>query len=423
MAGIFGGIAGAGATVRTLVNVNAGGRGRLSGVVHGLCLLLVLLLFGDVAGRIPNVVLAGILLVTAVGMVDRWSRELVWKLTGTAAQKREIATNLAVVLLVTVITVVVDLMIAVGVGIVVASFLFVEKMSRSPIRQCYRGDVWHSRRVLPPETMERLAAEGRSTLVFELRGPLFFGTADKLATETGAELEGVERMIMDFRRVTEVDSTGARVLLLLEEQLQDRGIQLAFSSIDPGHFSFLKDMGVVGVVGEGRFFPDADRALEWAEDQILVRIRREEVERGEQPLEQLEVFRGVDPAILHGYLTRETFEAGDLVMRQGEPGDSLYVLAAGSMSVKLQLDAGKDRRLATFGPGSVVGEQALLEERPRLADVRADQPSIAYRLTQQNLHTLIEEHPAVASRFLWNIGVELSARLRGAHAELASLEQ
>ena len=135
----FAGLAGAGATVRTLVNVNSGGRTPLSGIIHGVSILLVLLVLGSLAGKIPMAVLAGILLVTAVKMVDEWSSRLAWKLTGHVQEKKRILVNICVVLLVTIVTVTVDLMIAVGIGLVVASMLFVIQMSSSVLKRKYDG--------------------------------------------------------------------------------------------------------------------------------------------------------------------------------------------------------------------------------------------------------------------------------------------
>ncbi|MGE0488357.1 MAG: SLC26A/SulP transporter family protein [Vulcanimicrobiota bacterium] len=423
ISGCFGGLAGAGATVRTLVNVAAGGRGRLSGMVHGLVLLAVLLAFGGLAGKIPKVVLAGILLVTAVGMVDRWSSRLIWKLTGTAEQKREIAINLAVVVVVTVVTVAVDLMVAVAIGIVIASFLFVEKMSKDVVHRSFRADVMHSRRVLPPHTMQVLSEQGNNTLVFELQGPLFFGTADRLATAlTDTVNDSIERVILDFRRVREIDASGARVLILIQELLSDQGKRLALASLDEARneWGFLVDMRVVETVGREFIFGDLDQALEWAENLILDQTEVDDHDYGPHRLEQLEILARFQPdeiETLKGYLVAEEFTQGQTVIERGHQGDSLYILTEGSLSVHRE-----QRRVATYGPGSLVGEMAVLEGLERGADVKADRPARAYRLDRARLEELTATHPGIAAKFLWNIGAELSARLRWTAREIECLE-
>ena len=272
VAGCFGGFAGAGATIRTLVNVDAGGRGRLSGMFHGFCLLMVVVAIGSVAGKIPNVVLSGILMVTAYGMIDSWSSGLLKKLASTAENKNEITANLALVLIVTVVTVVVDLMVAVGLGVVLASLYFVAKTSNTIIRGIYPGGAIHSRRVYPHHAQDLLEKHGHETLVVELQGPLFFGSSDYFTRAVEEQLKGeVKRIILDCHRVTGIDSSGGRALMLLQENVASSGRQLAIAGLTPEHHSwgFLRDMGVVNEIKEEFFFPDLDRAREWGESLVL----------------------------------------------------------------------------------------------------------------------------------------------------------
>ena len=410
IAGCMGGVAGAGATVRTLVNVDAGGRGRLSGMFHSVCLLLVLLFMAPLAGAIPYTVLAGILLVTAYGMLDRWSGHLVWKLTGTADQKKEIAKNLAIVACVTLVTVFVDLMVAVVVGILLASLIFVERMSRSVIRRCYRSDEVQSQRVLSPHVMQTLNEQGHRTMVFELQGPIFFGTADKLGMAIDDVDKTVDRVILDFHRVTEIDSTGARVLILIQELLADKGKTLAFSSLTKGsnQWGFLEDMKVIQRVKEAYVFPDLNRALEWEEDLLLQELSISPY--AARPLEELEILQNLSPAdhrALIEHLEEVSFEEGSAFFTQGAPSNDAYLLVEGRVNV---MRGG--HRVASFGPGALVGEMGLLEGVERTAHVVAEVPTRAYRLKREGLLHLLEHHPGAAARFLWNVGSELSMRLR-----------
>ncbi|MDH5491490.1 MAG: SulP family inorganic anion transporter, partial [Myxococcales bacterium] len=140
ISGFMGGLAGAGATVRTLVNLDAGGRTRRSGMLHALVILLVVLLLGAPAGWIPLSALAGILFVTAVNMLDRYSLGLV--------RYRVVRHEFVIVVAVTAITVFVDLMVAVAIGMAVAAVLFVWQQTRhSVVRRRLRGDEIFSRRV------------------------------------------------------------------------------------------------------------------------------------------------------------------------------------------------------------------------------------------------------------------------------------
>ncbi|MCE7870953.1 STAS domain-containing protein [bacterium CPR1] len=419
VAGCFGGLAGAGATVRTLINLNAGGRGRLSGVVHGLVLLLIVVAMGPVAGGIPQVVLAAILLVTAIGMIDRRSRVLVWKVAGTAEQKRAIVLDLAVVLLVSAITVMVDLILAVAVGMLLAGALFIRKMGRSVIRRHYRGDQVRSRRSRLPEEDLALEKLGNQILVLELTGPLFFGSADHLATTVQEIRQSSRLVILDLRQVSEIDSSGARVLQLIQETLQDCGCKLALASLREPMAGFLRDMDVLQLFTQDSLFPDADHALEWAENLLLAEANIDS-EHPNLPLNEMELSTGLsdgEVAILEQSIAHVDVPAGELIVRQGDAGDSVYVLMRGHATIRQG-----ERRLFSYGPGASFGEMALLEARPRSADVLAETDCQLYRLDRQALQKLMDEHPRLAMRLLWNLSKELSFRLRSANADRQALE-
>jgi SulP family sulfate permease len=425
VAGCFGGIPGAGATVRTVVNIEAGGRTRLSGVSHSLVLLLIVSLMAPWAGKIPLVVLAGILMVTALRMIDQWSGNLAFKLLGTARQKREVAINLAVVALVTLITVVVDLMVAVAIGLLVATALFIAKMRGSVVGTVHYGDTLSSRRQRTPEETEVLERHGAFTAIVELHGPLFFGSADELAACVRS-LQHVRRIIVDFRRVVEVDSSGARVLQLIQEEMEDSGRQLALCSIEREgpRWAFLDDLDILRSLGEDSIFPDLDHALEWAENQVLLQDpQRDPV----TPLDirETEIMTGLTLAekdTILEFLECQEFAQGQALAHAGQLTNGFFLLTRGTVSARMDVSDTRTKRLASFGPGSVFGEMSVLERRPRTADVRADSDVTVYRMSTENLEQLCQDHPALACKLLWNLGRELSSRLRRAHSEILVLE-
>lgn len=427
IAGAFGGAAGAGATVRTLVNVDAGGRGKASGMIHGALLLLCLLVAGPVAGKIPMVVLAGILLVTAVSMVDQWSNSLIKKVIGTPQQRREIVINLAVVATVTLVTVMVDLMVAVGVGVVFSAFLFVYKMTHSIIYRITHGVEHASHRALPPELLAVLEAEGHSTLVIELEGTLFFGTTDRLATELEAALgEDTERVIFDFRRVKEIDSSGARLLLLIQEQLTDSNIAMAVSGIDPTgpRWKFMKDMGVIDGMEDGVVFPDLDRAMEWAEDILLARTDTPDYRTERQELHEMDLFHDFSPERLkplEDLLTIRKVSKGEVLFNDGDEPDNFYIIMDGHLTRRAEPNLHAQRYMG-FGPGTIVGELEVLCGSPRHGYLMADVDSELYQLEKDLLVQLREEHPETAAPLLHVMTVELSARLRQALMTIEKLE-
>ena len=121
-------------------------------------------------------------------------------------------------------------------------------------------------------------------------------------------------------------------------------------------------------------------------------------------------------------LERRTYRAGEVVFREGDTSDELYLIAKGSASVRLRL-AGSDRetRLITFSPGTAFGEVALLDREARSATVEADEELVCYVLTRASFDRLTAEHPAVAIKLLTNLGREISGRLRRANRTIYQL--
>lgn len=423
----FGGFAGAGATIRTLVNIDAGGRDRLSGMFHGFCLLIVVVALGSTAGKIPNVVLSGILMVTAYGMIDSWSRGLLVKLTSVAANRKEVAVNVALVAIVTVVTVVVDLMVAVAVGVVLSCLYFVAKSSTTVVRGVYSGTEFHSRRVYPHHHQEVLEKHGHETLIIELQGPLFFGSSDHFLRTAEARLTPeIKRVILDLTRVTGIDSSGGRAIQLFQDSLTKEERLLAVSGLkeDGNSWGLLQDTGVIDDIKPEYFFPDLDRAREWSEVLVLTAEEGFDGNYEAHELRELDIFENLTDSefeTLQEFLEPVQYGAGGFLYRQGEPGDSLFIIVEGAVHMYPD-DKDTDVRLANFGPGAVVGEVSLLMGSPRTANVTVDQYLHAVRLTQGSLNKLIESNPGISTKFLRSLGRELAHRLKFLREERLAVE-
>lgn len=218
VAGLLGGLAGAGATMRTVVNVRSGGRTNLSGVVHSLFLLAVLFGLGSLAARIPLAVLAGILITVGVGIIDyKGLRHLLRAPRGDSA----------VMLVVLVLTVTVDLIWAVAAGTVLASLMLVKRFAdihaatHAPLYDLAEHLRWE-----PPEATSDEVL--RSVHVLRVEGPLFFGNALALQ-EVVNGLREARIVVLSFEGVRYLDQSGAYALEDLLRTLQegDRQVLLA----------------------------------------------------------------------------------------------------------------------------------------------------------------------------------------------------
>jgi len=195
--------------------------------------------------------------------------------------------------------------------------LFVLRMSRSIVRREQYGDERGRAARAAAAESALLAAHGRGILLLELEGPVFFGSAESLAERIDAALaSGVRYVVLDFRRVNDLDSTGARILLQTHERLKAQGVHLLLASVDAAQHVevVLRGMGVVAAVATHS--PDADHALEWAENHLLGRCdppkRRAANTRssssacsGVSPPEEREWFRSL--------LKRREYPAGEVL--------------------------------------------------------------------------------------------------------------
>jgi SulP family sulfate permease len=420
---LFGGLPAAGATVRTLVNINSGGRTRLSGCIASILIFIVVIALSSLVQWIPMAVLAGILMVTAVKMVDYRSFRLF--------KKKSTLENLLIVLAVTVITVSIDLMIAVGIGLLIACLLFVkEQIGKTVVRRKYTGELVRSKKVRTQEAMRILKENGHLIKVYELSDSLFFGTCDKLLAEIEKDLDSF-CIVLDLKRVNTIDFTGAQLIRQIVDRINDKGHYLLLTYLDiPGDQdklrlrSFMEDLGVTEVVGPDHIFPDTDYALEWAEDSLI-----KEITSGTQrsksvlALQDLSVFKDLSLeqlSLVNRYLREVSFHNGETIFKEGDPGNGIYFIMSGYVSV---FTGGRALRLATFAEGVFFGEMAILENQPRSATVRSETDTKLLFMDKDDFLQLTEKEPTLAAHMLLRIARELSNRLRMTSSEVIALEE
>ncbi|QVL54589.1 MAG: SulP family inorganic anion transporter [Cyanobium sp. M30B3] len=216
VSGLFGGIAGAGATMGTVVNIQAGGRSALSGITRALILMVVILAGGRLAAQIPQAVLAGIALKVGVDIVD-------W---GFIKRAHRISLSGAVIMyLVIALTVLVDLIVAVGVGVFIANILTIDKMSAlqsKSVKSVSTGDG----DLLIPEEEKALLDQGRGqVLLFQLNGAMIFGVAKAIAREHNA-IRDCKAVIFDLSEVSHLGVTAALAVENAVEEAIEKGRQV-----------------------------------------------------------------------------------------------------------------------------------------------------------------------------------------------------
>lgn len=203
IAGMFGAVPSAGATMRTAVNIRTGGLTKLSGMIHSILLLGVVLALGPLASQIPHAVLAGLLVKTGYDIID---------LAYLKRAHKGPRWDLALMVLVVFLTVFVDLITAVIVGVVMAALAFVKQIADAQLKAL--GDVTNEGLSvdLTEEEEALLSRAGNKITLFDFGGPLSFGAAADVGHQVREKSKGKSAMILDFSRVTHVDVSAARAM-------------------------------------------------------------------------------------------------------------------------------------------------------------------------------------------------------------------
>jgi sulfate permease, SulP family len=219
---IFGGIPATGAIARTATNVKNGGRTPVAGMIHALTLLLILLFFGKWAALIPMATLAGILVVVAYNMSE-------WKhfLTILKGPRSDMAILLTTFLL----TVLVDLTVAIEIGMILAVFLFMRNMVKFSNVSALIGDTESKNDENDKQSLEYFTIP-KHIEVYEITGPLFFGAAYKFKDAMRLIEKPPKVLIIRMRKVPIIDATGIKIIDEVYRESKQKGTKLILSEVD-----------------------------------------------------------------------------------------------------------------------------------------------------------------------------------------------
>jgi len=249
----FGGIPVTGAIARTATNIKNGGRTPVAGIVHAVTLLLILLFVGKWAALIPMATLAGILVIVAYNMSE-W-RNFVSILKGTRSDG-------AVLVVTFLLTVFIDLTVAIEIGMVLAAFLFMANMTQfSSVKQL--TDQLNDE----DDTKDTDAIENytlpKGVIVYEINGPLFFGAAYKFKDAIRIIEKAPRILIIRMRNVPIIDATGIRMLDEVDKEFREQGTKIIFSEIKSGQvMEELKKARIIFKIGKANVLDTLPEAVE-----------------------------------------------------------------------------------------------------------------------------------------------------------------
>ena len=257
IAGMFCGIAGAGATMRTVVNVKSGGRTQISGMVHALFLLAILLGLGSLVKYVPLAVLAGILITVGWGIIDfRGFKDL------THIPKAD-AFVLIVVFLTTVF---VDLLTAVGIGMVIACVLFMKRAGDLVENQYHGGMLTDDYdKETPWEDEAGITEEMKKNIYIQrLDGPIFFGSITGFQRVMHDIPAGIKTVIIRMRRVNFMDQSGAYAMETAVKDMQAQGIEVLMTIIQPQPDYIMHSTSLIpNVISEDKTFKTFEDCIEY----------------------------------------------------------------------------------------------------------------------------------------------------------------
>ncbi len=402
---------------RSTSMIKAGGAfSRGAVLVSTLVLALIYALCGPLLALLPRSVLAGIMLTIAVALSDRWTHQLLRQIRA-GERSSELRWSLSVVSLVCVVTVSMGFVAGVAAGVLLSMLIFIHSMNRSLLRGRFSARERPSRRIYGPAQERQLQQVRHCVILLELEGALFFGSAERLALETRALSADCRCLVLDMRRVSTIDESGALLLQEISRLLEQRGASLLLAGVAEhnAHGQRLRAFGCFRERLRHDWWPDADHAIEAAERQLLIEAGLS-TEQVTVALSETSLLRGLSPAQLakvRDMMLEQQLAAGTPLFREGDPGDRVYVLTQGSISI-IGGGNGLRQRYVSYSPGVMLGELAMLDGGSRTADAVADSNSVLYALTREKFDALAETDPALSARLARNIALHLSERLRSA---------
>lgn len=250
---LFGGIPATGAIARTAANVKNGGRTPVAGMIHAVLLVLILIILMPYAAMIPMPAIAAILFMVAYNMCQ-------WR-TFTELVKTAPKSDIAVLILTFLLTIVFDLVIAIEIGLLVAVLLFMKRMS--DVTEVHSWKYAEDEEEAEREKLRKLSPHIN---VYEISGPLFFGAADVIGRI--AVKDHAKCLILRMRSVPALDSTALNAMTDLYKNCEKRGITLILSHVNQQPMKVMEKAGFAQKVGQENFCENIDRAIKQAEELV-----------------------------------------------------------------------------------------------------------------------------------------------------------
>ncbi len=386
-----------------------GARSRLVGISTGLFCALALFLGASFISFFPRFVMGGMLFFLGLTFLAEWLVD---------SYKLLPRMDYALIWVMLFIIDRIGFLEAIGAGIVISALLFVISYGRvSTIKNVFYGGTLHSRVERPQRHRDYLGAQGDKIHILVLQGFIFFGSIQRILGNVRKRMSlkdenEMKYLVLDFHHVKRLDSSAIFGVTRLRQLVEAGNIAMAWSGLSDDIRLQMERGGLLR--GQGDSFslhPTLDHALEWCENKLLADEKEQPtVDLGKSILSTLNrSFPGI--IRIKEFMERAEIQPGEYFIRQGEDSNDLYYIESGLVTVEFETIKGEVVRLRSVKNGATLGEITLYLGGVRSASVKAEQPSVVYRLSKQSLQKMHKEDPALAALLHEWIARTLAGRL------------
>lgn len=377
-----------------------GAKSRLVNLISASICGLALFFGASVISYFPKPVLGGMIFFLGLSFLVEWLIDsykalplldylLVWAILGIIAT--------------------VGFLEGVAAGVFIAAILFVISYSRiNAIKNMLNGSIYHSNVDRPKAHRDLLHERGSEIFILRLQGYLFFGTIQNILEKIRHRIQDKNQatlryIVLDFHRVTRVDSSAVFGITRLKQLTQANKILMVWTHVARDIVNQMERGGLHDQHDDTFLIQESlDEGVEWCENKILAREGINDltgvIERVESQLKRaFPGLQGVDR--LMQYLEKRKVDVGEYLMKQDDPSNDMYFVESGLVSVELELPNGRRMRLRSIRGGATVGEIGIYLGGTRTASVVASRPSTVYRLSLQSLENMRQKDPEIAALF------------------------
>jgi SulP family sulfate permease len=417
LTGAFGGYTGCISISRSVLNFNSGGTGPLSGLTVAAISLLMLFFAPTLLGYMPKFVLGGLLIYLGADALHKWIVQ---------SRRRLSFTEYLSLLAIIVIIVEWGFIAGILIGVIIGCTTFALSASRiDSIKFSFDGSEYRSSLDRSREQLAVLSAHGGSVQGLNLQSYLFFGSANRLYQHVKALLARHPEcrfLIFDFKLVTGIDSSAAYSFAQIKRAAHDRGIRLVLVNLQAAAEKALRSSEFIST--EVSIMPELDHALEWCENEIIAQHEG----HGDEEASLRDWFVRIldteeDATELVRRCERIEVEAGDIIVRAGEPANSMHFILDGRVGVMIPTGDGGLTRVRSLGRYTTIGEMGLVAGAPRNATIQAEVASVLYVLSLSQFEAIKTEHPMLSQKLLTFFVLVMAERLTFANRLISVLRR